>query len=154
MIRLGTMLRRLAHADGGSMAIETAIVAPILLMLSLGGVEAGAMVARQSELQSAAAEALNIVQAAPPKNQNARNTGRDILKTSTGITDNTKVLVVPIYRCNADDDFVDDEADCDPGDFVSKYIRITLIDTYSPRWRAFGIGTEMNYNVVRTVQIS
>jgi Flp pilus assembly protein TadG len=154
MITTRNLLRRLAHANEGAMAIETAIVAPILLMLSLGGVEAGAMVARQSELQSAAAEALNIVQAAPPKTQAARNTVRDILKTSTGITDNSKVTVIPMFRCDTDAEFVDEETDCNPGDFVSKYIQITLVDTYSPRWTAFGIGSEVDYNVVRTVQIS
>ena len=60
-----SMLTRLLSDRAGAMTIETALVAPILLTLSLGGVEAGSMVARQSELQSAAAEALNIVQAAP-----------------------------------------------------------------------------------------
>jgi len=153
MMTLQSFLSRLSHASDGAMAIETAIVAPILLVLSLGGVEAGSMVARQSELQSAAAEALNIVQAAPPINPSQRTAIRDILKASTGITDNNNVTVTEIYRCGTGADFVNDEDDCGAA-AVSTYIRITLIDTYEPSWVAFGVGTEMNYRVVRTVQIS
>jgi Flp pilus assembly protein TadG len=149
-------LRRLSRSTEGAMAIETVIVAPILLVLSLGGVEAGSMVARQSELQSAAAEALNIVQAAPPINPAQRTAIRDILKASTGITSNNNVKVEEIYRCGATATFDDDGdqvADCGGADY-STYIKITLIDTYEPSWVAFGVGSEVDYNVIRTVQIS
>jgi Flp pilus assembly protein TadG len=140
----------------GAMAIETAIIAPILIVLSLGGVEAGSMVARQSELQSAAAEALSIVQAKPPTTAASRTAIRDILKASTGITDNTKAKVEEIYRCGSTatfDDNGDEEHDCGTADY-STYIKITLIDTYTPSWTALGVGATINYNVVRTVQIS
>ena len=155
MIALVPTLRDLIRAEEGAMAIETAIVAPILLVLSLGGVEAGSMVARQSELQSAAAEALNIVQAAPPSDQAARDTVRDIIKVSTGINDNDKVQVVRRFRCGTDADFIDDEDDCDPTDAVSTYVQITIQDTYEPKWSVFGLAfSDLDYNVVRTVQIS
>ena len=58
--------RTLLRDARGSMAIETAIVAPVLAMLSVGGFEVSAMVARQTELQSAASEAEGIALAASP----------------------------------------------------------------------------------------
>jgi Flp pilus assembly protein TadG len=151
-----TSLAALRADITGSMAVETAIVAPILLVLSLGGVEAGSMVARQSELQGAAAEALSIVQAKPPTTAAHRTAIRDILKVSAGINDNTKVKVEEIYRCGATatfDDDGDEQHDCGVAEY-STYIKITLIDTYTPSWTALGVGSTINYNVVRTVQIS
>ena len=99
-----SMLTRLLSDRAGAMTIETALVAPILLTLSLGGVEAGSMVARQSELQSAAAEALNIVQAAPPENQGDFDDIRDVLVASTGL-DADNVAVEEIWRCGTTTNF-------------------------------------------------
>ena len=153
MISARALLTRLAHASDGAMAVETAIVAPILLVLSLGGVEAGSMVARQSELQSAAAEALNIVQAKPPINPAQRTAIRDILKVSTGITDDDDATVEEIFRCGTATGFVTNKADCGSA-AVSTYIRITLVDTYTPRWTELGVGSEIDFNAGRPVQIS
>ena len=60
----------------GSVAIETAIVAPVLVLLALGTFDVSQMVSRQDDLQSAAAEAEAIVQASPPKDSAARDTVR------------------------------------------------------------------------------
>ena len=150
-------MKTFAHllADqSGAMAIETALVAPILLVLSLGGVEAGSMVARQSELQSAAAEALNIVQAAPPEDAGDRTAVRDVLMASTGITDDEDVAVVEIWRCGTASGFERSNAANCGSSAVSTYIEITLEETYTPTWTAFGIGSPVTYNVVRQVQIS
>lgn len=145
---------RLLADQSGAMAIETAIVAPILLVLSLGGMEAGSMVARQSELQSAAAEALNIVLAVPPEDAGDRTAVRDVLMASTGITDANDVAVVEIWRCGTDAAFERDQAaDCGSA-AVSTYIEITLEETYAPTWTSFGIGSPVTYNVVRQVQVS
>jgi Flp pilus assembly protein TadG len=148
------MLRRIWRDTKGAMAIETAIVAPIMLVLSLGGVEAGSMVARQSELQSAAAEALNIVQAEPPTTGAQRDAIRDVLKASTGITAANGVRVIEIWRCGTTADFErTSKTNCGTA-AAATYIEITLQDTYEPTWTAFGIGSTMTYNVVRQVQIS
>jgi Flp pilus assembly protein TadG len=48
----------------GTMAIETAIVAPVLALMAIGSFEVGSMVSRQQELQSAASEAESIILAA------------------------------------------------------------------------------------------
>ena len=134
------------------MTIEVAIVAPVLLLLSLGGFDASSMVARQTELQSAAAEAAAIVQAAPPTDEAGRNTVRDVLKVSTGLADG-QVSVVEIYRCGTNTAY-ETTNNCSTGQHVSKFIQATLTDTYSPVWTNFGIGEPVNYNVIRTVQIS
>jgi Flp pilus assembly protein TadG len=154
MIAALQTLRRLACCDDGVAAIETALVAPILLCLALGGYEVSSMVVRQSELQSAAAEALNIVEAAPPSDAAGRTAVRNVLKASAGITDNNKATVTEIYRCASDADFVTDKDDCAEDQKVSTYIRVTLQDTYSPSWTQFGVGHDIDYDVVRTVQIS
>jgi Flp pilus assembly protein TadG len=154
MIALARLLRRVARRDDGVAAIETALVAPILLCMALGGYEVSSMVVRQSELQSAAAEAMNIVQASPPSDAAARTAIRNVLKASTGITDNNDATVVEIYRCATDTAFVTDKDDCDTGEAVSTYIQVTLKDTYSPSWTQFGVGHDIDYDVVRTVQIS
>ena len=76
------MIRALAllvRDDRGSMAIETAFVAPVLLLLSLGGFEVSQMVAGQTELQSAAAEAAAVVRAVAPETTGERNTVRSII---------------------------------------------------------------------------
>lgn len=148
------ILRRLAQRSDGVAAIETALVAPILVTLSLGGFEVSSMVVRQSELQSAAAEALNIVEASPPSDAAGRDAIRDVLKASTGITDNANALVEEIYRCGTDAGFVADKGTCAEGEAVSTYIRVTLKETYTPSWRNFGVGSDVHYNLVRTVQIS
>ena len=146
-------LTSLAADITGSMAIETAIIAPVLLMLSLGGVEAGTIIARQSELQSAASDALNIVQASPPGNAAQRTAIRDILMLHTGIEDEDDATVEEIYRCGTDANFVDSLDDCDGGP-VSTFIQITLVDSHEPRWTMLGLGSDIDYNVVRTVQVS
>jgi Flp pilus assembly protein TadG len=147
-------LARLLADQTGAMAIETAFVTPILVVLSLGGVETGSMVARQSELQSAAAEALSIVQAAPPEDTADRTAIKNVLMASTGITNANNVSVVEIWRCGTDAGFERDRASDCGSSAVSTYIEITLRETYTPTWTAFGIGSAMTYNVVRQVQVS
>jgi Flp pilus assembly protein TadG len=154
MIRSLTLFRRIARCHRGVAAIETALVAPILVTMALGGYEVSSMVVRQSELQSAVAEAMNIVQASPPEDAAARTAIRDVLKASTGITNNNNATVVEIYRCATNTNFVTDKATCTASQAVSTYIRITLKDTYVPSWTNLGVGSNIDYNVVRTVQIS
>jgi Flp pilus assembly protein TadG len=147
-----SLLRRLARDRRGAMAIETAIIAPVLIVLSVGGFEVSSMVARQSELQSAAAEAAAIVRAVPPEDSSQRTTIRDVLKVSTGLG-NDDVSVVEIYRCGIATAYVTTNS-CLPAQAVSTYIRVSLSDTYTPTWTQFGVGGPVDYNVIRVVQIS
>ena len=135
------------------MAIETAILAPVLLALSLGTFEVGTVIARQSELQSAASEALVIAQAAPPLESPQRDTMRDVLKVSTRLASNDQVNVTEIFRCGTDSSFVASRDLCPAGSAISTYIRVVLTDRYEPRWTEFGIGSGIDLRVDRTVQI-
>lgn len=152
MMVVRTLLHRLVGNTAGSMAIETAIVAPVLILLSIGGFEVSSMVARQSELQSAAAEAAAIVRAVPPEDSAQRTTIRDVLKVSTGLG-NDDVTVTEIYRCGTTTTYVTTNT-CLSTDAVSTFIRVNLSDTYVPTWTQFGVGGPVDYNVERVVQIS
>lgn len=148
------MIRALAllvRDDRGSMAIETAFVAPVLLLLSLGGFEVSQMVAGQTELQSAAAEAAAVVRAVAPETTGERNTVRSIIANSTGLT-TTQVSVREVYRCGTNSQYTDNADNCGSGT-TNTFIRVRLNDTYTPIWANYGVGSGFNYHVVRFVQI-
>ncbi len=147
-----TTLAALLRCQAGSMAIETAIVAPVLVTLSIGGFEIGSIVARQTELQTAAAEAAAIVRAATPETEVERITIRDVVLTSADLAAD-QVSVVEIYRCADSSAYVTEQTSCDAGVVVNKFIRLTISDTYHPLWAEFGIGTALDFNVTRTIQV-
>ncbi|MXO72234.1 TadE/TadG family type IV pilus assembly protein [Alteraurantiacibacter buctensis] len=152
MRRALSLLRRALRCQAGSMAIETAIIAPVLIALSIGGFEIGSIVARQTELQSAAAEAAAIVRAATPATSEERTAIRDVVATSTGLSTG-QVSVTEIYRCADATAYVTSEADCSTGVVINKFIRLAIADTYHPLWAEFGIGSELTFDVTRTVQV-
>jgi Flp pilus assembly protein TadG len=150
------LLSRLWTAVDGSVVIETAVVAPVLLTLSLGGYDAGRLIARQSELQSAAAEAEAIVQAATPSTSDDRDKIRDVLKATldpNNTNPNDTESVTELYRCGTTGSYVSTNT-CAATEETSKFIQITLTDTYTPLWTSFGVGHAVNFNVVRMVQVS
>lgn len=154
MNALARPFRRMTRIGGdekGSMAIETAFVAPVLLIMALGGFEVATMVARQTDLQSAAAEAASIVRAVIPETEEQRNTVRDILATSSGLTTD-QITVAEIYRCGTTTDYVTVVDSCGGG-VQYKFIRVDLTDSYAPIWTKWGVGEGFTYNVSRTVQI-
>lgn len=135
------------------MAVETALVMPLLLTLGLGSFQVGEMVVRQSELESAAAEAAQITLAAKPDSLSKLTTIRDVLMTSTGITDSSKISLTFKYRCGPTGDLTDNSGTCGTETEWS-FVQIILNDTYHPLWANFGVGDDVNLNVTRTVQIS
>lgn len=143
----------LAANLSGTMAIETAIVAPVLILLSLGAFDASRMVARQSELQSAASEATSIVLASPPESAAERDTIEQVIEASTGLAAD-KVTLTEVFRCGTDADFVNTADSCPSHDVTSTFIRLRITDTYTPQWTHFGIGSALNYDIQRTVQMS
>lgn len=151
-------LRRLCRASDGSMAIETGIVASALTLLSLGSFQISSLVARQSELEIAAAEAGAIALAAKPDTAEKLATVKTILMNSTGLPTN-KVSVSFRWRCGDETAMTSNRDDCDwDGDDDDedrrwKFVRIQLNDTYTPGWRGFGLGSNVNIQVDRTVQI-
>ena len=144
--------RTLLRDARGSMAIETAIVAPVLAMLSVGGFEVSAMVARQTELQSAASEAEGIALAASPDDAGKLATLKNVIVASTGLT-TEKVSVTNAYRCGDAGVMVASATVCATGQTVWKYVQIQLTDSYTPTWASWGLGSTMNYNITRRVMI-
>lgn len=152
MMRRFATLARLRCDQNGSMLIETAFVAPILLILALGGFEVSSMVARQSELQSAAAEAAAVVRAVIPETREQMDTVEGVVESSTGLAAE-QVTVVPIYRCGTAADYTTIVDSCGSGVTQYKFIQLDITDTYTPVWTNFGVGTGVDYYVSRTVQI-
>jgi Flp pilus assembly pilin Flp len=145
-------LKRLVRENEGSMAIETAVVASSLALLSLGSFQVSSLVARQNELQGAAAEAAAIALAAKPDTTAKLNTLESILMTSTGLPD-SQISVAFRYKCGTDND-LERNSTCDDDDEQEwKFVRVRLRDTYQPIWAQYGIGSTINLKVERLVQI-
>ena len=145
-------LRTLLRDARGSMAIETAIVAPVLAMLSIGGFEVSAIVARQTELQSAASEAEGIALAAKPDSAAKLQTLKNVIMASTGL-DTANVTVTNTYRCGDSTLLVASETSCAAGEIAWTYVQIQMTDSYTPTWQSWGLGSTINYNITRRVMV-
>lgn len=153
MMRPPPALMRLALATEGSMAIETAFVMPVLLVMCLGGFEASRIVSRNAELRTAVAEAGDIAIASPPDSESDIVAMRAIVRASTG-ADEDDVIVEERFRCDNDEALVDDKADCGVDAAISTFLEITISDTYVPMWTSFGIGGPVDLGITKTVQVS
>ena len=149
MMRLPAFLARLRSDTGGAMVIETAIIAPVLVLMSLGSYQVSGIVARQTELESAAAEGSAIALAAAPDSPAKRTTLQQVVMASTGLSA-SHVTVTEVYRCNSATAYVTATTSCTTG-VLAKYIKIYITDTYRPAWTRFGVGSNINYNVTRYV---
>lgn len=146
-------LRALIHDKAGSVVIETAFVLPVLATLAFGGFEVSRIVARNNELQAAAAEAAAVVMANAPDNQSDRDMIESIVEASTGLATD-KVTLSQRFRCNADTSLVASVASCATGAEISEFIEIRMRDTYTPVWTSFGVGNPINFDITRRVQVS
>lgn len=142
--------RRLRGESDGAMAIETAIVAPTLILLTLGSYQVSSAVARQTELQGAAAEAVAIALAAAPDTDAKRITVEQVIEASTGLAAD-KVSVSAAYRCDNSSSLVTSPDSCSSAKVISSFVRIDLRDTYTPAWTRFGMGSPIDLNVTRYV---
>jgi Flp pilus assembly protein TadG len=154
-MRVTRFLTRLRTDETGAMVIETALVAPVLVLLSLGAYQVSGMVARQTELESAASEAAAIALAAKPDTADKRTTLAGVIQASTNLpaatTAGTRgVQVTEVFRCGMTSSYVMSASSCTSGQ-VSRYVRISLVDTYSPTWTRFGVGSDLTYRVTRNV---
>ena len=104
MMKLRELISRLRQDREGAMVIETALVAPVLVLMSLGAFQVSGIVARQSELQSAAAEAGAIALASPPDTISKRAVLKNVVMASSGLPAD-KVTVSVVYRCDAQTSF-------------------------------------------------
>lgn len=152
MMKLANLLSGLRQDREGTMIIETALVAPVLVLMSLGAFQVSTVIARQSELQSAASEAAAIALASPPDTVAKRTVLKNVVMASTGLPTD-KVSVAVAYRCDTETTYTYNLVNCNSAQVVSSFVRIQLIDTYTPAWTQFGIGSPINYDVVNYVMI-
>jgi hypothetical protein len=157
MIRtLRNTLRRcrlLGEDRKGSMAIETALVAPMLILLSIGGFETSRMVARQHELQNGVAEAEAVALAANMGAETKTTELEEMLRSSLSL-DGEQVKVKKRYRCAGFNNLTDSSDNCWTDKWKSTYIEISIKDSYTPIWTRLGIAPGFQYNVKRRVQLS
>jgi len=137
----------------GAMAIETAVVAPLLVLMAIGSFQVSSMVARQSELQNAAAEAAAIALASPPTTETQLDTVKDVMLASTGIGEDA-AQVSFAYRCGSATSLVTSKENCGEDETVWTFMRVQLQATYKPVWTKLGVGSDVNMVVDRYVQIS
>lgn len=138
--------------DRGVLAIESAIVAPVLVLMALGVFQVGSMVSRQQELQSGASDVTAIILAAANGPGTSSADIKTVIKSSLNLTD-SQVTLQQKYRCGAATTLIDDPATCASGTQVSEYVLLQLTDIYTPLWAKYGVGTPFNYTVNRTIQI-
>jgi len=150
-MQLLALVSRLARDPRGTMAIETALVAPILALMGLGTYDVSNMVSRQQDLQSGASEATEIILAAANGSGVSSDQLHDIIVSSLNLTSD-QVVVEQKFRCDAAANVVDSVAGCDASKPIYQYVKLTLTDSYTPLWTNFGVGHTIDYSVVRTVQ--
>ena len=149
---IASQLRPLWSDSRGAMIIETAIVAPVLVLMSLGAFQVSSLVTRQSELDSAAAEGAAIALASPPNTSAKRTTLQQVIVASTRLA-TANVAVTEAYRCNSSTVYVAAASSCTSG-VISNFVKIVITDTYTPSWVEFGISGPVSYEVTRYVQYS
>lgn len=145
-------LRHLRQDRHGTMAIETALVAPLLALMALGSFEVGMLVSRQQELQSSASEAEGIVLAAAGGTGAPSDKIKQVLQDSLGLSAE-QVTLEQRFRCNATSTLTTDASTCDSDQPIYQYVRLTVTDTYTPIWTDFGVGSPITYHVERTIQV-
>lgn len=144
-------LARLVRDIRGTTVIETALLAPVLICLSLGGFEVSRIIARQHELQSGAADAEQIVLAAASGSATDTTTIKNVLVNTLNIPA-SNVDVDKLYRCGTDNSLSDTQ--CAASSWQSTYVQVTFRDTYTPIWTSFGVSHAIDYNVQRLIQVS
>lgn len=148
-----TTLGALRRDERGSMAIETALVAPLLLTLTLGAFDVSMLVSREQQLQSAANEATEIVLAAAGGSGIQSDDLEDILESSLSLED-SQLTLAPEYRCGTSTTIQTTAPTCASGEPMYAYVKLTVTDTYSPLWTSFGVGDDVDFNIVRWAQVS
>ena len=137
----------------GAVVVETALVAPVLALMSVGAVLVSQAVARQHELQTGADDAASLALAGWQHDTGDIVAVKAVIKRTLSLGD-SQVTVVRKFRCGTDTALVDDRATCTTGTIVTSYLQIRLTDTYRPMWSDFGVGSDIAYDVRRLVVVS
>ena len=152
-MRILGLPRQLLACGCGAMAVETAIVAPVLALLSIGTFEVGTMVSRQQELQSAASEAESIILGGA-RTELDLAVIEEVIEASMDLKPQ-QVSLEPRWRCHdTAGPLVKVESACDEEiGPVYNYVLLQLEDRYNPVWTNFGVGSGIDYNIDRTILI-
>lgn len=142
----------LGRDDRGTMAIETALITPLLATMALGVFEVSNIISHEQQLQSAASEASEIILAAAGGSGISSADLEDIIEASLNLND-SQLVIADKYRCGTATTLSSTPPTC-TGQQIYSYVELTLTDTYSPVWTHFGVASPVNYTVVRTVQVS
>lgn len=151
---LHAKLARLARDERGAAVVETAIIAPVLAMLAIGSYDMSRMIARQHDLQGGASDVEGIILAVATGPGTNVQKIEAVLEDSLDLSQSGSVDVVKRFRCGVDETLVEQKSDCTNDETVATYVQVTLTESYTPTWRKFGIGGDLDYNFVRTIQIS
>lgn len=151
--RFAQRLRRLLRDARGAVVIETAIAAPVLALLSIGGFQVSQVVARQHELQSGADDAGSMALAGWSSSTGSTTAIKSVLMKTLNLTTD-KVTITTKYRCGTATAYVAAKTSCAATDIVTTYLDIVLTDTYTPMWSDFGVGGPIAFRVQRTVLVS
>jgi len=143
--------------ERGTMAVETALIAPLLALMALGVFEVTMIVSREQQLQSASNEASEIILAAAGGSGINSQDLKAIIVTSLGLSP-SKVDIDDRYRCGISTTLTasipSPSTGCAASEQIYSYVQVTVRDTYTPMWTNFGIAAPIRYTVVRTVQVS
>ena len=137
----------------GSVVVETALIAPVLALMSVGAFQVSQAVARQHELQTGADDAASLALAGWKQDTGDIAAVKSVIRRTLALSA-SQVTVVRKFRCGTNTALVDDRVSCLAGTIVTSYIQIRLTDTYRPIWSDFGVGSPINYDVRRLVVVS
>lgn len=144
---------RLLKDTAGAVVIETALLTPALVLMSVGTYQVSQVVARQHELQAGAEQAMSMALGGWVDNDTQVTTMKSVIQRSTGVSSDN-ITITRLYRCGLSTSYVADKSTCASTDIVSSYLKLKLKDTYTPVWTSFGVGAPINLGVVRMVQLS
>lgn len=149
-MQLAQILARLRSDIAGAMIVETAVIAPVLILLSLGAYQVSNAVARESELQNAMNVAQGVALASAPDDDGKRLVLKQIIAASASVPIED-IEVTAAYRCNSTTTYVETETACSVGDKVSSYVKINITDSFEPVWTEFGFGKTITLGAERYI---
>lgn len=146
-------LARLRDDCRGLAVVETALVAPVLVLMGVGTYQVSTVVARQHELQAGADQAMAVA-VGGFTNEDAQVTAlKDVLRRSANVSAD-KITLTRMYRCGEAANYVSNKSSCAEDDIVAGYLKLHIQDTYTPIWSSYGVGAPIKLSVKRMVQVS
>lgn len=134
------------------MIVETALITPLLLIMSIGAYDVSRLIARQTELQEVASEVAAIAMAQVAADRNLDQL-QDIAVAAANVDDD-KVSITEFVKCGTSTDLQAAGHECPEGEETSTMLVIDIDDTYVPYYSNFGVKHRVELNISRSVQVS